>query len=158
MPGNVAFAYDSASSSTDDVFAHLGASGLELGAGSAERLGQRQRLHRMSGNGLEIGGVDGQPPRVRHARDDDNHLYGLPREYHGGVGIVNGYTQHTTIAHNQIDHVAYPRSRWAGAAGPTRSATRRPRTPSHDNTVTRQPDLRLHAAARRRRRRSTPRA
>ncbi|MBI0385667.1 fibronectin type III domain-containing protein, partial [Streptomyces albiflaviniger] len=33
--------------------------------------------------------------------------YALPREYHGGVAILNGYTRDNTIAHNQIDHVAY---------------------------------------------------
>ncbi|MFC5121831.1 hypothetical protein ACFPN7_48585 [Amycolatopsis halotolerans] len=37
----------------------------------------------------------------------NNHLYGMPREFTGGVPIVNGYSQDNVVSHNQIDHVAY---------------------------------------------------
>ena len=66
----------------------------------------------ISGNGLEIGGVDTPLPATQadhtsNVQVSDNHLYGLPVEYHGGVAIDVGYAEHTLITHNQIDHTAY---------------------------------------------------
>lgn len=106
MPGNVSFAYGQRIAFSDDVFAHLGASGLDLGTGSKDSTVGASVFTDISGNGLEIGSVDGQTP-ASGVQVTDNHLYGLPREYHGGVAILNGWTQNTTIAHNQIDHVGY---------------------------------------------------
>ena len=37
----------------------------------------------------------------------DNHLYGLPVEYQGGVAILAGYVADSDISHNQIDHIPY---------------------------------------------------
>ncbi|WP_218029828.1 right-handed parallel beta-helix repeat-containing protein [Streptomyces rishiriensis] len=134
MPGNVSFAHDQRVEFTDDVFAHLGASGLELAAGSADSSVSGSVFTDVSGNGLEIGGVDGQTP-ASGVRVTDNHLYGLPREYHGGVGILNGYTQHTTIAHNQIDHVAYSAISMGWGGWPDKIGEPATPNPSHDNVV-----------------------
>ena len=99
-PGNVSVAYGQRVEFTDDVFTHLGAAGLELGDGTQDATVQRQRLHR------HLRQRDGDRRRRQAATTDDadvtrgvpvtdNHLYALPREYHGGVAILNGYTQHT---------------------------------------------------------------
>ena len=65
----------------------------------------------ISGNGLQLGGVDLAEAKGESQTSGnqitDNHLYGLPVEFHGGTAILVGYASHTWIAHNQIDHVAY---------------------------------------------------
>ena len=37
----------------------------------------------------------------------DNLIHDVANQYLGGIGIWVGYTQHSTIAHNQIDDVPY---------------------------------------------------
>lgn len=134
MPGNVSFAYGQRIGFADDVFAHLGASGLELGAGSADSTVSGSIFTDISGNGVEIGGVDGQTP-ASGVQVTDNHLYGLPREFHGGVAILNGYTQHDTIAHNQIDHVGYSAVSLGWGGWPDKIGDPATANPSHDNAV-----------------------
>ncbi|WP_329363108.1 fibronectin type III domain-containing protein [Streptomyces sp. NBC_01483] len=134
MPGNVSFAYGQRIAFSDDVFAHLGASGLDLGAGSKDSTVSGSVFTDISGNGLEIGGVDGQTP-ASGVQVTNNHLYGLPREYHGGVAILNGWTQSTTIAHNQIDHVGYSAVSLGWGGWPDKIGDPATPNPSHDNTV-----------------------
>lgn len=134
MPGNVSFAYGQRIAFSDDVFAHLGASGLDLGTGSKDSTVSGSVFTDISGNGLEIGGVDGQTP-ASGVQVTDNHLYGLPREYHGGVAILNGYTQHSTIAHNQIDHVGYSAVSLGWGGWPDKIGDAATPNPSHDNAV-----------------------
>lgn len=134
MPGNVSFAYGQRIEFGDDVFAHLGAAGLDLGTGSTDSTVDGSIFTDISGNGLEIGGVDGQTP-ASGVEVTDNHLFGLPREYHGGVAILNGYTQHDTIAHNQIDHVGYSAVSMGWGGWPDKIGDPATPNPSHDNAV-----------------------
>jgi hypothetical protein len=111
-PGNLSFNHDTNIQFADDAFVHLGAAGLDLGDGSQHALVRGCVFTDISGNGLEIGGVDTPLPatQVDHTSDVqvlDNHLYSLPVEFHGGVAIDVGYAEHTLISHNQIDHTAY---------------------------------------------------
>jgi Fibronectin type III domain/Right handed beta helix region len=137
-PGNVS-ATGQRIEFSDDVFAHLGAAGLEFGTGTKDSAVRGSVFTDISGNGVEVGGVD-QPladdaGTTRGNTVEDNHLYGLPREYHGGVAIINGYSQHDTIAHNQIDDVAYSAISMGWGGWPDKIG--KPATPniSHDNTV-----------------------
>jgi hypothetical protein len=110
-PANVSFTNAHNVRFTNDGFVHLGAAGLDLGDGSQGNLVKGNVFTDISGNGIELGGVDLTKPSTADAtsgnRIANNHLYALPVEYHGGVAIDVGYTDHTTIAHNQIDHTAY---------------------------------------------------
>lgn len=134
MPGNLTLTHAQRIEFADDVFAHLGASGLELGAGSKDSSVRGSIFTDISGNGLEIGGVDAQTP-ASGVRVTDNHLYGLPREYHGGVAVLNGYTHNDTIAHNQIDHVGYSAISMGWGGWPDKIGDPATPNPSHDNTV-----------------------
>ncbi|WP_369249940.1 fibronectin type III domain-containing protein [Streptomyces sp. R41] len=134
MPGNVSLTYGQRIEFGDDVFAHLGASGLDLGTGSTDSRVNGSVFTDISGNGLEIGGVDGQTP-ASGEQVTNNHLYGLPREFHGGVAILNGYTQHNTIAHNQIDHVGYSAISLGWGGWPDKIGDPATPNPSHDNAV-----------------------
>ena len=110
-PGNVQFSYDKNLSFLDDRFAHLGAAGLNLDDGTQEATVQGSVFTDISGNGIEVGNVD-MPLATGASRTSnivvsDNHLYGLPAEYEGGVAVLVGYAANTTISYNQIDHVPY---------------------------------------------------
>jgi hypothetical protein len=139
-PGNVSFSYGQRVEFSDSVFVHLGAAGLELGDGTQEATVKGNIFTDISGNGVEIGGVSVPQPAsdaqiTRGVQVIDNHLYGLPREFHGGVAIINGYSQHDTISHNQIDHVAYSAISMGWGGWPDKIG--QPATPnvSHDNQV-----------------------
>jgi hypothetical protein len=111
-PGNVSFSYDRDVSFLGDAFVHLGAAGLLLGDGSQNDTVQGDVFTDISGNGLELGGVDDPEPSsaaqdTTGNRITDDHLYDLPVEYHGGVAVDVGYAEHTLISHNQINDTAY---------------------------------------------------
>ncbi|MFJ3708032.1 fibronectin type III domain-containing protein [Streptomyces sp. NPDC090053] len=134
MPGNVSFAYGTHIEFSDDAFTHLGAAGLELGTGTTDSQVKGSTFTDISGNGLEIGAVDGRTP-ASGVEVTNNHLYALPREFHGSVGILNGYTQHNTLAHNQLDHLGYSAISMGWGGWPDKVGS--PVTPnsSHDNAV-----------------------
>ncbi|MEU3502549.1 fibronectin type III domain-containing protein [Streptomyces hundungensis] len=134
MPGNVSFSYAHHIDIRDSTFAHLGAAGLELGAGTSDSTVSSSVFTDISGNGLEIGAVDGTAP-ASAIEVTNNHLYALPREFHGGVGILNGYTQHTTIAHNQLDHLGYSAISMGWGGWPDKIGSPATPNPSHDNAV-----------------------
>jgi hypothetical protein len=139
-PGNLTFSYASAIQFLGDAFVHLGAAGLQLGDGSQNDTVRGSVFTDISGNGLEIGGVD-MPEPAAPADDTsgivvaDNHLYALPVEYHGGVAIDVGYAEHTLITHNQIDHTAYTAISLGWGGWPDK--IKQPATPNYsdDNTV-----------------------
>src|SRR5581483_4512850 len=110
-PGNVSFLYDKNIQFLNDAFVHLGAAGLELGNGSQSDLVQGCVFTDISGNGLELGDIDLRLVTGGEITSENqilnNHIYEIADEYHGGVGIYVGYAQHTTIKHQQIDHVPY---------------------------------------------------
>ncbi|WP_307804927.1 fibronectin type III domain-containing protein [Streptomyces sp. VRA16 Mangrove soil] len=134
MPGNVSVTYGQRLDFGDNVFAHLGAAGLDLGAGTEDTTVDGGIFTDISGNGLEVGGVDGRTP-ASGVEVTNNHLYGLPREFHGGVAVLNGYTQHNTIAHNQIDHVGYSAISMGWGGWPDKIGDIATPNPSHDNAV-----------------------
>ncbi|MFJ9784842.1 fibronectin type III domain-containing protein [Amycolatopsis sp. NPDC101161] len=139
-PANVAVSHGQRVEFSDSVFAHLGGAGLDLIDGTKESQVRGDIFTDISGNGVQLGGVD-KPTTdtdadvVRDIAVTDNHLYGLPREFHGGVPIVNGYTVRNTLSHNQIDHVGYSAISVGWGGWPDK--IQRPATPnlSHDNAV-----------------------
>jgi hypothetical protein len=139
-PGNITIGYGHDVDFDSDVFTHLGAAGLELADGTQNTTVRGSVFTDISGNGVEVGGVDKPLPTddadvTRNVQVADNHLYDLPREFTGGVPIVNGYTQNDLISHNQIDHVGYSGISMGWGGWPDKIGS--PATPndSHGNTV-----------------------
>jgi hypothetical protein len=94
-----------------DAFVHLGAAGLDLGDGAQNDVVEGSVFTDISGNGLELAGVD-KPlaSDAEFASDNkiDNNLFeDVGAEFRGGIGIVIGYARHTLVTHNQIDHTPY---------------------------------------------------
>ena len=112
MPGAVRFSYDKSIHFDHDYFVHLGAAGLDLGDGSQNATVTACVFTDISGNGLDLGGVDIPQPTsaAQHTSGiavKDSHFYNTATEYHGGIAIDAGYIETSTITHNQIDHVPY---------------------------------------------------
>lgn len=110
-PGNVSATFADDVHFTRDIFTHLGAAGLSLTGGAHRDVIEGCVFTDISGNGLELAGVDKpMAPDVEFAiknRIEDNLFRNVGAEFHGGIPIVVGYARFTHIAHNQIDHVPY---------------------------------------------------
>jgi len=110
-PGNLEFHFAHRVSFLNDAFVHLGAAGLSLGDGAQDDVVQGCIFTDISGNGLDLGGVD-DPLAPLDAftsgnRVENNLFRNVGAEYRGGIPIVVGYARDTLIAHNQIDHIPY---------------------------------------------------
>ncbi|OLE26958.1 MAG: hypothetical protein AUG44_11440 [Actinobacteria bacterium 13_1_20CM_3_71_11] len=112
MPAGVRFTYNHSIHFDHDYFVHMGAAGLDLGDGSQSDTVTACVFTDISGNGLDVGGVDLPLPAnaAQHTSGivvKDSHFYNTSAEYHGGVAIDVGYVEKSTFTHNQIDHVPY---------------------------------------------------
>ena len=125
-PANVMFQTAQSIQFEGDLFTHLGAAGLELEYGSQNNLVEDNEFTDISGTGLQLGNVnDAHPSDVGAGNNEitsgntieDNWFHHDAVEYHGGSGIVVGYTQHTLITHNQFDDLPYDGLDLAGVGG-----------------------------------------
>jgi hypothetical protein len=139
IPGNISFTNDQNIQFTNDAFVHLGSAGLALGDGSQHDLIKGSVFTDISGNGLELGNVD-MPTATNSSQTlnntiADNHVFNLPAEYHGGVGVDIGYSANTTLSHNQIDHTSYTAVSIGWGGWPDKE--KKPAQPnfSHDNML-----------------------
>ena len=110
-PANVSTRYADRIHFERDTFSHLGAAGLAIAAGAHGDLVEGCVFTDISGNGLELAGVDApmapDPEFAIGNRIENNLFRDVGAEFHGGIPIVVGYARNTHIAHNQIDHVPY---------------------------------------------------
>ncbi|HEY4460304.1 MAG TPA: right-handed parallel beta-helix repeat-containing protein [Pseudonocardiaceae bacterium] len=111
MPGNVSVGYAQDIHFDHDYFVHLGAAGLDLGDGSQNDTVTACVFTDISGNGLDVGGVDANEPSSAQQTTGivvkDSHFTNIADEYQGGVGIDVGYVATSTFENNQIDHLPY---------------------------------------------------
>jgi hypothetical protein len=110
-PANVRASYAREVRFTHDAFVHLGAAGLDLGAGAQRDVVEGSVFTDISGNGLELAGVDAPlASDAEFASDNriENNLFrAVGAEYRGGIGIVIGYARRTHVAHNQLTQMPY---------------------------------------------------
>ncbi len=110
-PGDVRLAFAHSIKFLRDDFVHLGAAGLDLGEGAQNDVVEGSVFKDISGNGLELAGVNAPlAPPTEFAADNrvENNLFeDVGAEYRGGIGIVIGYARRTLVTHNQIDQLPY---------------------------------------------------
>ena len=110
-PGNLDLRFAHNIQFLNDAFVHLGAAGLSLGDGAQNDAVEGCIFADISGNGLELGGVDTPLAPIAeftaNNRIENNLFRHVGAEYRGGIPIVVGYARTTVIAHNQIDHIPY---------------------------------------------------
>jgi hypothetical protein len=111
MAANVEMTYDHNIHFDHDYFVHLGGAGLDLGDGSQSDSVTACVFTDISGNGLDVGGVDLNEPSAVQATKGitvkDSHFYDIAAEYQGGVAIDDGYIEGSTFENNQINNVPY---------------------------------------------------
>lgn len=139
IPGNVSLTYDQGVQFTDDAFVHLGAAGLALGDGSQHDVVKGDVVTDVSGNGIELGNVDlptatGASQTLGNAVTD-NHVFNVPVEFRGGIGIDSGYTAADTVSHNQIDHTPYSAISQGWGGWPDKEKEAPQPNFSHDNAI-----------------------
>lgn len=110
-PGNITVAFDRHIQFLNDVFAHLGAAGLDFASGSQNNIVESSIFTDISGNGLQLGGVEAPLAPIAEFTSDnriDNNVFrNVGAEYRGGIGIVVGYARNTIIAHNEMEQLPY---------------------------------------------------
>jgi hypothetical protein len=139
IPGNVSFTSDQNIQFTNNAFVHLGAAGLTLGDGSQHALVKGNVFTDISGNGIQLGNVD-LPTATGSAQTSgntvsDNHVFNLPVEFHGGIGIDSGYTAGDSVSHNQIDHTPYTAISQGWGGWPDKEKGAPQANFSHDNAI-----------------------
>lgn len=101
---------------SDDTFAHLGGAGLDIYDGSQNDEVVGSVFTDIAANAIQLGATDDpEPADVGAGADEitagntiaDNYIHDVADQYLGGVGIWIGYTEGTTVTHNQIDDVPY---------------------------------------------------
>jgi len=110
-PGSITVAFDRHIQFLNDVFTHLGAAGLDFASGSQQDVVEGSIFTDISGNGLQLGGVEAPLAPIADFTSDNRIINNLFRnvgsEYRGGIGIVVGYARNTVIAHNELEHLPY---------------------------------------------------
>ena len=90
---------------------HLGAAGLDFASGAQGSVIEGCLFTDISGNGLQLGGVEAplasEAEFTKDNRIENNLFRNVGAEYRGGIGIVVGYAQRTVIAHNELNHLPY---------------------------------------------------
>jgi hypothetical protein len=110
-PGNLRFTFAHDVQFLNDNFIHLGAAGLAFGDGAQRDIVQGCIFTDISGNGVQLGGVDTPLALLDQFTAENRIVNNLFRnvgaEYRGGIAIVVGYARNTLVAHNQIDQTPY---------------------------------------------------
>ena len=139
IPGDVSLTYDQDVRFTGDAFAHLGGAGLALGDGSQHDVVQGDVVTDVSGNGIEIGNVDLPTATGASQTADnvvtDNHVFDVPVEFRGGIGIDSGYTAGDSVSHNQVDHTPYSAISQGWGGWPDKEKEAPQANFSHDNAI-----------------------
>ena len=113
IPGTIVFSDSSHIVFEENVFEHLGATGLEFGTGSKDNLISNNRFRDISCSAVSIGSIEWDQPladpqdEVRGNVVYGNQIQNVANEFHGCVGIFVGLSQETTINNNEIRNLPY---------------------------------------------------
>jgi len=92
---------------TDGDIAHLGGCGIFLDNGCHSNTIEGNRILDIGGNGVEVSAPDNQTPAPRGNRVANNQVHTCGVDYQGSVGIWDGMTEGTVIAHNLVHDLPY---------------------------------------------------
>ncbi|HVU60523.1 MAG TPA: right-handed parallel beta-helix repeat-containing protein, partial [Mycobacteriales bacterium] len=113
-PANVVLTSTSRVSMVGNTFTHLGGAGLDLYEGAKHDLVEGNEFTDISAQGIQLGATNDPLPekkyggmRERFNTVTNNFVHHVAIQYLGGCGIWLGYTTHSRVTHNEIDHVPY---------------------------------------------------
>jgi hypothetical protein len=124
-PANVILSATHGVTMEADTFSHLGGAGLDIEYGSQGDLINGNEFTDIASSAVQLGSTDDPLPSDVHADNreidaydtiSDNYIHNVANQFLGGVGIWEGYAQHSLITHNQVDDVPYTAISigWAG--------------------------------------------
>jgi uncharacterized protein YjdB len=109
--GNVVFDHSNNIRFENNTFKHLGITALQFYTGCKKNIIYNNLFDDISGSAISIGGlINPTPSDIDLVKDniiDNNSIRNAALEYKGCVGILVGYTEHTTITHNEIRYLPY---------------------------------------------------
>lgn len=91
----------------DCTLAHLGGCGIDLAEGCRDTLIQGNHLFDVSGNGIMVGGPNGEDQVPKNDRVENNYVHACGVEFYGAVGIWVGFAQGATVSHNLVHDLPY---------------------------------------------------
>ncbi|HWC36296.1 MAG TPA: right-handed parallel beta-helix repeat-containing protein [Mycobacteriales bacterium] len=113
-PANVVLTSTSRVAMLGNTFTHLGGAGLDLYQGAKHDIVQGNEFTDIAAEGIQLGATNDPLPdkryggmRERWNTVDNNFIHDVANQYLGGCGIWIGYTTHSLITHNEIEHVPY---------------------------------------------------
>jgi hypothetical protein len=113
-PANVVLKSTSHVKMLGNTFTHLGGAGLDLYEGAKHDLVEGNEFVDISAQGIQLGATNDPLPekkyggmRERFNSITNNLVHHVAIQYLGGCGIWLGYTRHSRVMHNEIDHVPY---------------------------------------------------
>lgn len=96
------------------TFTRLGGAGIDIEYGSQDNVISGCHFYDISGTAIQVGDVlqnDHHPSDermiVKNNSVTNNYIHDIGVDYMGAVGIFVGYTEATTIAHNEITRLPY---------------------------------------------------
>jgi hypothetical protein len=95
-------------------FSLLGNGAIDIGCGCRETLIEGNVFNQIAGSGVQIGSfhmIDSHPEDeeeiVGENRVENNVFHAIGTEYNGSVAVIAGFTEGTSILHNEISHCSY---------------------------------------------------
>ncbi|MFK3677957.1 discoidin domain-containing protein [Microbacterium sp. NPDC090218] len=95
-----------------DTFTHLGAAGINFEAGTKDSIIRGNVFSDISSSGIQVGHMnDSHPADTRSVVSDNvvsnNFIERIGREFEDGVGVFVGYTDSTSVVHNELIDLPY---------------------------------------------------
>jgi Concanavalin A-like lectin/glucanases superfamily/GH141 insertion domain/Right handed beta helix region len=107
MPAALHFEFAEGCSVTEGDVSHLGGCGLFLSNGCHRNVIEGNRVFDIGGNGLMVSAPDASFAAPQGNRLANNRIHDCGVDYQGAVGIWNGLTDGTVIAHNVVHDLPY---------------------------------------------------
>lgn len=111
VPGALSFDYSNNIKFESNAFKHLGKTAIRFYTGCKNNCIYYNVFDDISGSAISIGGLTNPNPSVSDiVKDnivDNNAIRNVAIEYKSSVGIFIGYSEHTTITHNEISNLPY---------------------------------------------------
>ena len=111
LSGSIVFDHSAQIKFENNIFQHLGETALQFYIGCKNNSIYNNVFKDISGSAISIGGLTNPNPSftdfVKDNIVDNNSIKNVALEFKGCVGVFVGYTEHTTITHNEISCLPY---------------------------------------------------